>query len=421
MAKPSSKVYTSLPLTIPNLSRWSVEQVKIALNEHEQGNFRRSAFLWESLDRNPKINSAVNRRVLAVLGLPSRLELGDGDGRKNASAVERIKPYWKTIASRKSAGRCLRDGLGLGVAFGQLQWQEVKGGWIPRVKPWHASYFHWDPIRRCYMAQTQQGLVEVRPGEDNWVIFSYDEWDEEPWMRGVVRCLGIPDAVRSYVVRDWARYSEVHGLPMRMLEVPLEITDEEEKKEVIDQVENPGSELTVVVPRGRDDGSSYKLSLVEPHDNSWEGFDRLKKSMDVDIAFAITGVQLGTENTVYDPKDNSEGVRQDYTEADAAALTEFYPQVTEPWARYNLGEDSVASAPRPCYDATKPIDKKATADTVKTLGEGLAALNAELRLNGQEVDLETYIQKFDIPLRPSKVKPPPAQPAQPGAPNKTAA
>lgn len=405
MSKPRSKTYASFPLSVPNLSNWSITRVQNCLDQHEQGNFKNSSFLWDSLDRNPRTNAALNRRIKTVLGLPMKLDAGEGDGRKNEAALKRLKPHWKRIASRRTSAKILRDVVGMGIAFGQLIWRNERGDWVPRIQHWHASFFRWNSVDKVFEVETTDGLVRFKPGDGNWVVFSYDNWDENPWMRGVLRCIGIPDSVRSLVVRDWARYSEVHGLPIRLLKVPFGEGDVEEKKQVIDQVENPGSEMTVVVPKGKTEEEDYDLSLVEPTDRSWESFDHLKKAMDVDVALAITGTEVFNETGVYNPKDNSQGVRQDYTEDDAAALSEFYQdQVIRPWALFNLGPEYQESAPLPCIDATPPADKVQLATTLLTLGQGLAAINAELRLIGQEID-PLYLEQFGLKLRASKVKP----------------
>ena len=373
MSKPRGREYIQLPLAVPNLSNWSVTKVLRVVAEHEQGDFSNSAFLWDSLDRNPRTNAALNRRIMTVLGLPTKLDQGEGDGRKNEAAVKRLNPYWKKIASRPKSSKLLRGGIGMGVQFAQQVWRSVNGDWVPKLQIWHNSFFRWNPTLKVYQVQTTDGLVDFKPGDGNWVVFGYDDWDEQPWMRGVLRCIAIPDTGRSLVVRDWLRYSEVHGIPQRMLEVPFNEGDTEEKKQIIDQIENPGSEMTVIVPKGRTEEESYKLSLIEPTDRSWESFDHLKKAMDVDVALAITGTEVFNETGVYNPKDNTQGVRQDYTEADAAALSDFYQdQVIRPWASFNLGPGYEDSAPRPCIDSTPPVDKQVVATTLLTLGQGLA-------------------------------------------------
>lgn len=413
MSKPRGKEYISIPLSIPNLSNWSLDRVRRALDQHEQGNFQNSAFLWDQLDRNPRTNAAVNRRILTVLGLPTKLDSGDGDGRKNDAAVARIKPHWPRIAARPTSSKLLRGGIGMGLTFGQVVWRPIGKDWVPRVQPWHTSFFRWSETDRAYQVQTTDGLVTFQPGDGNWVCFSYDDWQDQPWMRGVMRAIGLSDAVRSYVVRDWARYSEVHGVPIRMLHVPFGEGDTEEKKQVVQQVENPGTDITVIAPKGKTENDDYRLELIEPTDRSWESFDRLKKAMDVDVALAVTGTEVLNESGVYNPKDNSQGVRQDYTEADAAALSDFYQyQVARPWARFNLGQEYEDSAPRLCIDATPPVDKSALAQTILTLGQGLEAMNRELRLIGQEVD-PVYLEQFGIKLRKSDVKPEPQTPKKP--------
>jgi phage gp29-like protein len=417
--KPNRREFIQLPVSVPNLSSWTIDKVRRALTEHEQGIFHTSAFLFDAMDRNPTINAALNRSVLTVLGLPFAIEAGDGDGRRDAPAVTRIKPHWPRIASRRACGRVLRTECGMGLAFGELVWSVVNGDWVPRIKPWHSSFFHWDEYKRCYIAFTADGPVDVRPGEDNWLVYSLTEWDDRPWMGGVVRCLGIPDTIRSLVVRDWARFSEIHGIPMRFAEIPEE-ADAEEKEGFIAGIENPGNETTIIGTKGKDEASSYRVSLIEAKDQSYESFQRLIATCDRDAALAITGTEITNTTGVYNPKDNSDGVRQDYTEARACALSDWLQeQVARPWARYNLGEDSIDSAPRPKYDATRPPDRKLAADTINALGDGLTKLNAELRKSTkQQVAMADYVARYDIPLEKApedSLAPDPATLPAPGA------
>jgi phage gp29-like protein len=395
--RPGSRVLLQPMVTVPNLSTWSVSQVLRALREHEDGNFQRSAWLFEALERSPQTNAALNRRILTMLGLPFRLEAGTGDGRRNDANVARIRPYWHRIASRRYVGKSLRTTLGLGVAFARREWTATRDGqWLPKLRPWHPSLFYWSEPQRCYFARTLDGVVEVRQGEDDWAIMSYDEWDDRPWQRGIVRCLGINDTVRALAVRDWARFSEVHGIPMRLAEVP-EDADDEDKRDFVSDLENPGSEITIIAPKGKDEQSSFSLSLIEAKDQAFDAFAKLIKQCDGDAALAITGTTMVNTSGVYEAKDNSEGVRRDYTEADACMVSEYlHEQAARPWAEFNLGAHAADTAPRPCYDPDPPTDKKITAETFNALGDGLQKINAEARTYGKRLVIDEIAERFDL-------------------------
>jgi phage gp29-like protein len=400
--------------TVPQLSEWTPARVRAALREHERGQFRNSALLAEAMERNTRINAALQTRCLGLQGLPFCVEPADVDRRRAASVARALEASWWKIAPEEVLEELHRWAVLLGVAFAEVVWETRGGEWIPRLYVVHPYHVRWDDLTERYMVQTlDQGEVPIVPG-DGWLVLSYAS--TRSWMRGVVRCLGMDDTIRTYAVRDWARWSEKHGLPVTGLVIPIK-THENDKSTAEENLAALGNESTVLLPRDEND-KGYDLKYIEPKTVSWEGFQAQIERCASDIAIAING-QVGTTDTKgggsFAAAKVHERVRADYLEADAALFgTATHEQINEPWAEYNTGRADLAPWCR--WDATTPEDAAQVAETLKTVGEALGLWNAALERHDQEVDVPGLAARYGLPVVPlvKPVEPPPPA-APPGA------
>lgn len=402
--------------TVPTLSSWSVASVRCALDEHEAGCFAQSAVLAEAMERNPRIYSAINTRVKGSTGLPFALEPdAKAPAARGKRVAEELMGEWYSLVPEQTAADLLRWAVMLGVAFAEVVWRSERGAWVPSLRVVHPYCVQFNDAANRFEVHTRDGLVPITPG-DGWLVFGYAS--ERPWMRGLVRCLGIEDHVRGLAVRDWARWSEVHGLPIRKAIAPSGSSDAE-KDRFFDDIAALGSETTVLTPRGPDEASSFDLQLVEAQDTGWEGFSRLIELVASDVSIAALGQNLTSEvsgGSLAAAKVHDR-VRQDYLEDDAQTLSSaLRAQVLAPWARFNYGDERLA--PWPCWDAALPEDRNATATTWQAAGTAAQAWNAALASQGKAVDLVALAERWGVPLRdvtPAEAAPPP--PAPTGDPN----
>ena len=394
-------------MAVPTLSSWSVTGVRNALDAHEQGDFSSSAMLAEHMERNPRVYAAINTRVKGSTGLPFSVEADpSAPAAKGKRLAAELQARWYAHFPEQVLADLLRWAVLLGVAFAEVVWTTTRGVWAPTLRVVHPYWVYFDDERATYMVQTRKGVVPITPG-DGWLVFGYAS--ERSWMRGVVRCIGIENHIRGLAVRDWARWSEVHGLPIRKAVVPQQASDAE-KDRYFDEVAALGSETTVITPRGADEGNRFDLELVEAKDTGWEGFSRLIDLSASDVAIATLGQNLTSEvgsgslaaARVHDR------VRQDYLEDDTQTLaTALREQVLVPEARFNHGDDRLAAWP--CWDASMPEDRTATAATWKAAGEAAAAWNGALAPQGKAVDLVALADRWGVPLRDVEpVEPTPA-------------
>lgn len=382
------------------LSSWSVRAVRAALREHEEGNLTRSALLAEHMERNPRIFAALQTRVLGVLGLPFDVTPSeDGDQRKAKSVATATRRAWYELAPEDVVADLLRWAVLLGVAFAEIVWDTSSGPWRPRLVPVHPSLFSWSDTRG-WEVQTSAGLVPVASGDGRWLVLGYTR--SRPWMRGVVRCLGLEDKVRAETVRDWARWSERHGTPILLARTPSGASDIEKDRFFDDMSALGAGGTTVMTPQGATEQDSFDVELVEAKAaEASKGFGALLEFVATDASIAILG-----QNLTQETKGGSlaaakvqDRVRVDYLEADAELLaTSLRRDVLRPEAHFNHGDADLAAWP--CWDASPPEDREKIAATRKAQGEAIAALRA----TKARLDWRALLGEFGLPVDPDAPK-----------------
>lgn len=389
---------------IPSLTEMDLPPlVKSVLREHDAGQFNSSSFLWENMRRDDRIQSVLNTRVNALLALDhtfisSKLvsKAAGDDG------AERADEVWYKFASRADKQQILRWALGLGVAFGRISWSISPYGWLPKVEVWHPCFLNWrDDINGYVVFTKDQGEQLVTPGANGWWLYTPYGF-KRGWIDGLVRCLALPWLARQWTYRDWARYSEVHGLPTIKAKIPLGAQEDDEIR-FVTELANRSSEPLVRLPQDVN-GVSYDFELVEAKADTWKAFQGLKAEANVDIAVAILGQNLSTEvqGGSFAAAKVQERVRDDILDFDARSMEEFLEaQILRPWAFYNLPGGADA-APCPVFDTEEPEDVAALGDGYFKLGNGLTAL----RNSGVSVDVDEVMEDARVPTTAPFVAPP---------------
>lgn len=384
------------------------EDVQDIVSAHERGQFRASGVLADVLDRNPRVMGALNNRVLGVLAAPfSVLPSSEADQRRARSVARALEVDWPTIMPEPTSAQVLRWLCTMGYAVCRVRRVTARGRWLPVLEPWHPAFIRWDDTLQLFMAQTMTGEVPVIPGQ-GWVVFAAAAmW---PWMRGVVRCLGLSAETRSFAIRDWARWSEKHGQPWIELQVPASKAESDEAEEFFDQMREVGESPVIVSPQGEKEQASFKVNLIEAKDTAWEGFKELIGRQDGDISIAIEGQNLTTENDgSYASSKTGRSGKQDLWEADAwLYATTIHEQLLPVWAAWNFGDASLA--PWAVYDPTPPDDLVLIADTMTKGAAAVSAWRSLLQPLNKDVDVIAFAERFGVPLielAPGTAAPPP--------------
>ena len=412
--RPESSEYQDLPVSI--WSRWTVDMVQGAAQDHVLGTFAKPAMLCEAMQADDRVQSALNGRIKAVTKCDLNMIPSEMGGRKRQRVARELEQLWPEIVPVETIEQLQTWTILLGFALAELVWESRDGLWVPRIKVWHPLYIYYRVDARRYVAITMEGPVEIEPNDPKWFLYT-PHGAYRGWLCGAVRSCAIPWMVRQYALRDWARYSEVHGLPQRKAKVPA-AASAEDKARFFSRVKRLGAETSFLLPVPGD-GQGWDVELLEARDRSWEAFQGLIAQCDKSITLAIRGTNLTSEVSggSFAASKTHREEDSDYALSDAQKFSQAVrKQVLAPFCLYNYGDAHLA--PNPLLEATPEEDKKAKAETIATVSMAVT----ELELNGWPVDRQKVSDEYGIPLiakapdgTPSDATPPDGAPTAPKA------
>lgn len=412
---PNAKRLELWRVPAPELSAWTVDRVRRAITAHECGEFSSAALLAEAMERSPRIRAALDTRVLAVMGLPYKTQASKSSNKRKAEALaKQFDLVWPRAATRAVLQSALRWELRMGFCLCELVWATSARGWSPKLHVVHPYNLYFDSERERLIVRTKTGEVIVEPSDPRWVLFARSE--ESPWMNGVVRALGLREAVLNLGLTAWARRAEIHGVPIVKLKVPAKAS-EQDKNRLANDVEDMGGEGILTLAQGATPEASFGAELLEPHDTKGELFQTLLEHIEKDVSIALLGQNL-TSNVsggslaaakVHDR------VRGDYLEADAVLVGDVgQHQIAARWVQYSdprtsedgdeiaqldARERAEALAPRPFYDPAPPEDREATARANNLDADYLA------KLKNLGVKIDPLLKERGLELAPEAQQP----------------
>jgi len=374
---------------------WGTVSIQQALDNHDLGQFLLSAQLSESVQRDDRVATALNTRCKGLLGLPREITPSPrGDRRKAKTAAKDLETLWAETDLTEALIQILRWQVMMGFAVAEIIWSGDASAWTFSLKVWHPQFLWFNWATRQYMLNTSEGPVVVTPGDGKWLLLT-PEGEYRAWIQGAVRSIAIPWLGRQYAFRDWMRFNEIYGLPIRKALVPAQ-TSEDDKDGFFTDIQNAGSAMVVSCPTGTD-GQKYDIELVEATATGWETFRNATEDADRRITLALLGQNLTTEvsgGSFAAAKVHGQ-VRQDYLEADERGLVSgFRRQVLRAWAAFNYGDPDLAPVLR--FDVEPPDDGKLKADTLLSLSTALLNLNTV----APEVDRRALLEQYGLPLEP---------------------
>lgn len=407
--------YIELPLQ-PLASMAVPYIVTAVLAEHDLGQFQRSALLWEQMRRDDRVAATMSVRINALMGLEHAFKPPPGVEETDATtaAAETLASVWDKFATPPDRVQILSWALGVGFAFGRLEWEMSATEWVPKLEVWHPSFVTWRSEElRYYVSTANRSQVPITPGEDGWWLWAPFGF-KRGWTFGYVHQLAMPWLARSWSYRDWCRYNEIHGLPMVKAFTPANAQVDDEDR-YLQELANRASSPVVRLPRAKDGTPAYDFELVEAKADTWAAFQGMKNDSNVDIAVAVLGQNLTTEvqGGSFAAAKVQDRVRGDILDADARAFEDFFNRsVVAPYAAFNL-PGTPEEQPRLRFQTQE------TADLLK-LGQGLQALGdgiSKTKAAGVQLDVDEVTKRADVPTSgPAEdPEPPPAPPVPPQA------
>jgi hypothetical protein len=364
-------VHADVPL-VSTVSTWTVDLIRDALYSHSYGIFYGSGRLADAILGDDRVMATIGSLTSGLFSREVIIEPADDSAAAKEVAVAWQKA-WPLFASTSALNESEAYTTLMGFEAGQIVWDTDKPVWQPYLRPWHPTYeyYHWD-LRR-YIAISQQGQVVIEPGNGKWILHA-PFGDYRGWIRGAVRAVAEPWLMRHWAMRDWARYSEKHGIPIVKAMAPAAC--EEGQRDAFERaVAQLGSESTILLPQGVDKQFSYNVEYAEPTDDSWQSFPGLIDRCDMSIVLAIMFQNLTTEvkggsfaatTSHMDIREGGIGFR-----AEAWSQT-IDQQVARPFAWVNFGDPDLA--PKTRWDIPKLSEHSAAAAAFSAFGTAIEVL-----------------------------------------------
>ena len=364
-------IYRQIPITTIQ-TRWTVSQVNAALDSLTTGIFDQSSQLVDAIVGDDRVQATLGSRTGGLFGRPLKFSAANNSdaAREVLLAWEKV---WPNIAPEAVLSEASQWGIMQGFSTGQLIWDTSGDLWVPHLRPWHPRYVFYIPQLFTYVATTQDGLEPIISGDGRWFLHA-PHGEYRGWMRGAVRAVAQPWLIRNFAYRDWARYSERHGMPMLRCYVPA-AADPKQRDAFVSKINQIGQETAVMLPQGVDDSFSYDVDVLEASDQSWQAFPGLIDRCDMSIVLALLFQNLTTE-----VKEGSFAaarvhgdVRQSALAADNSALRlSIRDQIARPFAAFNFGDPDLA--PWTEWDIEPVEDREGTSKVFLTFSQSVEQL-----------------------------------------------
>lgn len=306
--------------------------------------------------------AVLQTRRLAVVGLPWDVQPGEDSraGRKAAALAA------EALGELDLAGLidALLGALSIGYAAVEIVWQTEGGQWRPaRLIPRPAEWFRFDAATGRDLRLIDGSREGLALPAAKMIVHTPRVGAGVPLAGGLARSALWAWVFKSHALRDWARFAEVYGQPMRVgrYHEGASPEDVEVLKRAVLEI---GSDAAAVIPR------EMAIELIESRSGgaSAELYQNLIEYLDRQVSKAVLGQTLTTDQgatgSLAQARVHQE-VRRDLMEADARALAATLTRdLIGPLVRFNLGD---VPLPQLRLVVEEPEDTEALARQVQAL------------------------------------------------------
>lgn len=323
--------------------------------------------------------AVLQTRALAAAGLP--IEIAPADGSRAARRAADLVRDVLTDGDLSRVIAHLMDAVAKGFAVAEILW-EAGEVWYPReIVPREAHWFRFDSDtgRLLRLVDGSAEGAEIPPYR--MILHAPPLAAGIPLLGGVARSALWAWVFKSYALRDWARFAELFGQPIRVGKYHQGASPDDVA--VLKQAAfSLGSDAAAVIPQ------EMVLELVESGGKSASAdlYHRLIDYLDRQVSKAVLGQTMTTDDgaSLSQARVHNE-VRLDLLRADARAMEATLARdLIAPIVRLNLGED--APLPRLHLTVEEPEDMAALAEQV-----------AKLAQSGVSIPQAWVRQRFGIP------------------------
>lgn len=228
----------------------------------------------------------------------------------------------------------LLDALGKGYSVAEIIWRLDGARWhVDRFEHRDPRLFHFDKATRQHLRIRVQGDQDGRElAPFKFVTHIPKLKSGIPARNGLARLAAWSYLLKSYSLKDWAQFLEIHGLPLRLGKYGQQ-AGPKERSILLKAVRNLGADAAAIIP---DDMS---IEFVEVKGFSEKPFEGFSKYLAEQMSKAIVGQTMTTDaGGSRAQAEVHDKVRIDIKEDDARQLaTTLNEHLIVPWVMLNFG------------------------------------------------------------------------------------
>jgi len=349
--------------------------VNSALLEVEQGRFYLTSMLIDSMCRDDRILGVLNMRLGGVLGCDKQIVATDELDPISMVIRQDIADNYNEIFPLDQLMSFLSWAILLGFSVSELEWDVTPDlKWMPKMRVWHPknSRFEWNDLH--YKLNSEEEEISLEEGNGQWVIFTPYGY-RNGWLRCAGRALTGPWLSRQWALRDYSSWNEIHGLPIRAVDIPANANALDTRR-ITNAVANLNSNSVIRLPM-LETGQKYDLRLIEATAANHTSFLDLIQETNKQIAIVLLGQSVSTDGQagLGSNQNAGEKVRDDLKKVDSEMLVQVLrDQVLKLYVKFNYGDEYVKYTPYIKYDIAPIADGAKRATEIKTLADSLDLL-----------------------------------------------
>lgn len=339
--------------------------------------------LFEEMEeKDPHLFSQLQTRKNAVTGLDFEIS-ACSDSEVDKAVANFVEETLNGIEGFNEALFDLLDAIGKGISISEILWGYKGDKVIVRnLKCCHQKRLLWD-YEDTLRIRTKDNPAGIRMLENKFIIHKYKARSGHAARAGVLRVVSWMYLFKNYTVKDWVRFCELFGMPLRIGKYNPGAS-EEDKMDLMQALINLGSDAAGILPEGtsiefKDSEKATSINL----------FETLARYCDEQMSKAILGQTLtsdtGSSGSYAQSKTHNE-VRHDLTVADCKALESTLKRdLIKPLVLFNFGAN--VGIPSIIFDCKESEDLKIESEIMDNLVNKI----------GLKIPEDYLYKKFGIP------------------------
>lgn len=340
--------------------------------------------------------SVLSTRKRAIQSIELQVE-ASGDSAEEIKLADAVRDQIADHPGTYDLVGDMLDALGKGYSVTEIVWDVEGRQWRPE------RFEHHDPRLFQFDRETRKELRKRLQADFNGASLEPFKFIRHvpklksgiPARNGLARLALWTFLLKTYSLKDWAAFLEVHGMPLRLGKYGAGAS-EADKRVLLNAVRNLGSDAAAIVPAG------MEIEFVETKGFSEKPFEGFAMYLDKALSKAIIGQTMtADEGGSLAQAKVHDNVRIDIKKADAKQLNGTLARdLVRPFIDLNYGPRD--KYPKLLVLVTEPED-------IKTMSEALGKL-VPLGLKVQASEVRDRMG-FDDPEEGAEVLGPAAKPA----------